>query len=157
MCGFCPVEDVTAVAAFTGAVSTMAKHMQQNHRGLNHNQYTTCHVQQQYSGQTIPSTITSEGDALFETFLCENPEFDEGFNPDATIGDSRVFSRFYEYVNWFDLVVDVAGADTNENRLLLHDWVNARAPRLNDEVVRFDLDLKSLLQLWVSVHLTSNL
>ncbi|KAK4508970.1 1-acylglycerol-3-phosphate O-acyltransferase [Mucor velutinosus] len=93
MCGFCPVEDVTAVAAFTGAVSTVAKHMQQNHRGLNHNQYTTCHVQhlykeqghkvyfrveQQYSCPTIPSTITSEGDALFENFLCENPEFDEG-------------------------------------------------------------------------------
>ena len=161
MCSFCPVENVTAVAAFSGAVSTMIKHMQQHHPGLNHSQYTTCHVQhlyndqghkvyfrvqQPYSGPTIPSTITSEGDALFEEFLIGNPEFDEGFDPDATIGDSRVFSRFYEYVNWFDLVVDVTGADTNENRLLLNDWVNARTPKFDDEVALFDHNLKMLVR-----------
>ncbi|KAF1797717.1 hypothetical protein FB192DRAFT_1440350 [Mucor lusitanicus] len=161
VCGYCPLRYVSAVAAFAGTRSTMLKHMRLTHRGLNHDNYTTCHVQhlyndqghkvyfgveRLYSGPTIESTITSEGDALFDEFLSENPGYDEGFNPDASIGDSRVFSRFYDYMHWFDLVNDVAGEDTNENRILLHNWVNARTPQFRDDIARMDADLKMLVR-----------
>ncbi|KAF1805989.1 hypothetical protein FB192DRAFT_1444744 [Mucor lusitanicus] len=67
-------------------------------------------------------------------------------DPDASIGDSRVFSRFYDHMHWFDLVTDVAGEDTNENRILLHNWVNAKTPQFRDDIARMDADLKMLVR-----------
>lgn len=161
VCRFCPVLKFTAVAAFAGTRSSMIKHIQRYHRGLDHGNFTTCYVQhlyndqrhkvyfavdRPYSGPTIESTITNEGEALFENFAREHPDYEDGYDPDAAISDSRVVSTFYNYINWFQLVIDVTGEDTNENRIILYNWVNARIPEYSTEVALMDNDLKQLVR-----------
>ncbi|KAI7895551.1 uncharacterized protein EV154DRAFT_599149 [Mucor mucedo] len=47
--------------------------------------------------------------------------------------DNRIFSRFYQEVNWFSLVEKLTGENSRENRVKLYDWVHVKGN--NDEVI----------------------
>lgn len=165
MCGYCPVNGLSAVAKFTAKRTTMANHMSSNHRGLPADKYTACYVQhlfgqqayktyfkveRQYAGETVQTTFTADAFAELELFRTMNPTYSNVYNPDNDVLDSRVYSRFYLQMNWYDLVRTITGDDAQANRILLNNWVNSVTIQPTEQMTNFDRQLRMLVRHYFS-------
>lgn len=161
VCGYCPVQDYTSTSKFTSTKRSMENHIYRIHPGQESNNYASCFVQylyndqahkvyfaveRAYSGPRIESTITLEGERLFEQFMQQNEDYHQTFNPNDTVEDSRLYSRFFAQVNWFGLVSQIAGENSSQARISLYKWVNNIVEDPTPEIMEFNLRLKLLVR-----------
>jgi hypothetical protein len=88
-------------------------------------------VEDCYTGPTIESAITEEGDRKFKELLRSNSRGNTEYftNPARStsttgLSDARDVPRLYKELQWLTYVEALTGEDNLDNRIIMYNWLN---------------------------------